>query len=113
MKWTELLKPGDKVVVCRGMIFPVKRVELVEGLEDGYILAGGYRFRKNGISEKGADVYLQQPDAELVDRVEREMIISKAKDLMWKKSVGLEYELALKIIDVLEDGESEKQTKED
>ena len=102
--WTEDIKPGDKVIVSIGNLFPWNYVETVGDVTDKHIVIGVNKFRKVGcMAEGNAQMHLLQATPSLLKEVEEEMIIRKAKDLISKVTTKMTFENAVKIVKLLEE----------
>ena len=104
MNWTGNIKPGDKVIVSIGNLFPWNYVETVDDVTDKHIVIGVNKFRKVGcIAEGNAQIRLIEPKADVLNAVMEEMTIRKAKDLMSKVTTKMTFESAVKIVKLLEE----------
>ena len=102
MNWTGNIKPGDKVIVSIGNLFPWNYVETVDDVTDKHIVIGVNKFRKVGcIAEGNAQMHLLQATPSLLKEVEEEQTIRKARALMSKVVTNMSFENAVKIIKIL------------
>ncbi len=102
MNWTESLKPGDKIIVSIGNLFPWNYIEKVDSVTDKHIVVGSNKFKKTGcMAEGNAQLRVFQATDDMLKRVSEEMTVRKAKDLLSKVTTNMTFESAVKIIKIL------------
>lgn len=102
--WTEDIKPGDKIIVSIGNLFPWNYIEKVDSVTDKHIVVGKNKFKKTGcMAEGNAQIRIFEATADMLKKVSEEMTVRKAKDLLSKVTTNMTFESAVKIIKILEE----------
>ncbi len=102
MNWTESLKPGDKIIVSIGNLFPWNYIEKVDRVTDKHIVVGSNKFKKIGcMAEGNTKIRISEATDDMLKKVSEEMTVRKAKDLLSKVTTNMTFESAVKIIKIL------------